>query len=231
MQLTLKDGSKMSFDGAMSALDVTKHISEGLARAAIVCRIDGKLASMDTIIDKDCNFEVLTFNDEDGKKVYRHTCAHILAQAVRNIYPTVQLAIGPAVDNGFYYDFDFKTPITQADFEKIEAEMKSIIKANLPITRIECSREEAGERIAKMKDGVCIINTSRGTNVDEAALLAALESGKVRAAGLDVYADEPASNSALYSHPMVSCTPHIGSATVEAQGRIGEELVEIISKM
>ncbi len=141
----------MSFDGAMSALDVTKHISEGLARAAIVCRIDGKLASMDTIIDKDCNFEVLTFNDEDGKKVYRHTCAHILAQAVRNIYPTVQLAIGPAVDNGFYYDFDFKTPITQADFEKIEAEMKSIIKANLPITRIECSREEAGERIAKMK--------------------------------------------------------------------------------
>ena len=151
MQLTLKDGSKMSFDGAMSALDVTKHISEGLARAAIVCRIDGKLASMDTIIDKDCKFEVLTFNDEDGKKVYRHTCAHILAQAVRNIYPTVQLAIGPAVDNGFYYDFDFKTPITQADFEKIEAEMKSIIKANLPITRIECSREEAGERIAKMK--------------------------------------------------------------------------------
>ena len=151
MQLTLKDGSKMSFDGAMSALDATKHISEGLARAAIVCRIDGKLASMDTIIDKDCNFEVLTFNDEDGKKVYRHTCAHILAQAVRNIYPTVQLAIGPAVDNGFYYDFDFKTPITQADFEKIEAEMKSIIKANLPITRIECSREEAGERIAKMK--------------------------------------------------------------------------------
>ena len=151
MQLTLKDGSKMSFDGAMSALDVTKHITEGLARAAIVCRIDGKLASMDTIIDKDCNFEVLTFNDEDGKKVYRHTCAHILAQAVRNIYPTVQLAIGPAVDNGFYYDFDFKTPITQADFEKIEAEMKSIIKANLPITRIECSREEAGERIAKMK--------------------------------------------------------------------------------
>ena len=91
--------------------------------------------------------------------------------------------------------------------------------------------DETIERIAKMKDGVCIINTSRGTNVDEAALLAALESGKVRAAGLDVYADEPATNVALYSHPMVSCTPHIGSATVEAQGRIGEELVEIISKM
>ena len=85
------------------------------------------------------------------------------------------------------------------------------------------------ERIEKMKDGVCIINTSRGTDVDEAALLAALESGKVRAAGLDVYADEPASNAALYSHPMVSCTPHIGAATLEAQKRIGAEIVDIIT--
>lgn len=84
------------------------------------------------------------------------------------------------------------------------------------------------ERIEKMKDGVCIINTSRGSNVDEAALLAALESGKVRAAGLDVYADEPATNAALYSHPMVSCTPHIGASTVEAQKRIGAEIVDII---
>ena len=151
MQLTLKDGSKMSFDGAMSALDVTKQISEGLARAAIVCKIDGQLASMDTIVDKDCNFEVFTFADDEGKRVYRHTCAHILAQAVKIIYPTVQLAIGPAIDNGFYYDFDFKTPITQADFEKIEAEMKSIIKANLPITRIVCTRSEAEETITKMK--------------------------------------------------------------------------------
>lgn len=151
MQLTLKDGSKMSFDGAMSALDVTKQISEGLARAAIVCKIDGQLASMDTIVDKDCNFEVFTFADDEGKRVYRHTCAHILAQAVKNIYPTVQLAIGPAIDNGFYYDFDFKTPITQADFEKIEAEMKSIIKANLPITRIVCTRSETEKMITKMK--------------------------------------------------------------------------------
>ena len=89
----------------------------------------------------------------------------------------------------------------------------------------------SAENIAKMKDGVVIINTSRGTNVDEAALLAALESGKVRAAGLDVYADEPATNKALYSHPMVSCTPHIGAATVEAQKRIGTEIVDIIKGM
>lgn len=85
--------------------------------------------------------------------------------------------------------------------------------------------------IAKMKDGVVIINTSRGGNVDEAALLAGLESGKVRAAGLDVFADEPATNKALYSHPMVSCTPHIGAATVEAQKRIGAEIVDIIGKL
>ena len=86
------------------------------------------------------------------------------------------------------------------------------------------------DTIAKMKDGVCIINTSRGANLDEDALLAALESGKVRAAGLDVYASEPAQNKALYSHPMVSCTPHIGASTVEAQKRIGQEIVDIISK-
>ena len=85
------------------------------------------------------------------------------------------------------------------------------------------------DNIAKMKDGVCIINTSRGTNVDEAALLDALNSGKVRAAGLDVFAEEPATNHALYSHPMVSCTPHIGAATKEAQKRIGEEIVDIIT--
>lgn len=151
MEITLKDGNKMSLDCAMSALDVTKHISEGLSRAAIVCKIDGQLSSMDTIVDKDCKFEVLTFDDEEGKRVYRHTCSHILAQAVHNIYPTVQLAIGPAVDNGFYYDFDFKTPITQADFDKIEAEMKSIIKANLAITRMVCSREEAVKLVQEMK--------------------------------------------------------------------------------
>ncbi len=151
MIITLKDGSNRSFDAPMSAFEVTKSISEGLARAALVCKIDGELCSMDTLIDKDCKFEVLTFSDEEGRRVYRHTCSHILAQAVANIYPTVQLAIGPAVENGFYYDFDFKTPITQADFEKIEAEMKSIIKANLPIRREVLSRKEAEKIILKKK--------------------------------------------------------------------------------
>ncbi|MEG2541326.1 MAG: threonine--tRNA ligase, partial [Clostridia bacterium] len=128
-----------------------KKISEGLSRSALVCKIDGKVFGLNTIVDKDCTFEALTFADDEGKTAYRHTCSHILAQAVRNIYPTALLAIGPAIDDGFYYDFDFKTPISQADFEKIEAEMKSIIKANLPITRTTCSRADAEKLIARIK--------------------------------------------------------------------------------
>ncbi len=151
MQITLKDGNNLFIDGAMSAYEVTKKISEGLARAALVCKINGALASMDAMVDGDCTFEALTFDSEEGKRVYRHTCAHILAHAVKNIYPTVQLAIGPAVENGFYYDFDFRTPITQADFEKIEAEMRSIIKANLPIKRFTLPRKEAEKFIKKLK--------------------------------------------------------------------------------
>lgn len=151
MIITLKDGSKKEVGGAMSALELTRQISEGLARAALVCRIDGRLASMNEIIDRDCEFEALTFKDEEGRQAYRHTCAHILAQAVKNIYPTVQLAIGPAVKDGFYYDFEFKTPITQADFEKIEAEMKSIVKADLPVVKTVVPRTEAEKIIKKTK--------------------------------------------------------------------------------
>lgn len=151
MDLKLKDGRVVSLDDSMSAYEAAKRIGDGLAKSALACKINGVVCSMDTLVDKDCDFELLTFQDEEGRRVYRHTCAHILAQAVRNVYPTVQLAIGPAVDNGFYYDFDFRTPITQADFGKIESEMKSIVKANLPITRIECTRKEAEVRISKMK--------------------------------------------------------------------------------
>ncbi len=151
MEITLKDSTKLSLDAPMSAFEVTKRISEGLARAAVACKVNGKLVAMNEIVSSDCTFEALTFESEEGKRVYRHTCSHILAQAVKNIYPTVQLAIGPAIENGFYYDFDFKTPITQADFEKIEAEMKAIIKANLPIERIVVTRSEAESMIRNMK--------------------------------------------------------------------------------
>ncbi len=151
MIITLKDGNKIAIDGSATAYEIAKQIGERLAKAALVCKVDGVLTSMNEVIDHDCNFEILTWNDEEGKKAYRHTASHILAQAVKNIYPTVQLAIGPAIDDGFYYDFDFKTPITQADFEKIEAEMRSIIKANFPIERKVVSRKEAETAIKKSK--------------------------------------------------------------------------------
>ena len=151
MIITLKDGKQLEVEGAMSALDITKRISEGLARTALVAKADGKFVSMNETVDRYCTFEVFTFKDEEGRLAYRHTCSHILAQAVRNIYPTAQLAIGPAVKDGFYYDFEFKTPITQADFEKIEAEMKSIIKADMPIVDSTMNRKDAEKFIKKSK--------------------------------------------------------------------------------
>lgn len=145
MKITLKNGDIMDIDSPISAYELTRSISDGLARASLACKINGVVTEMSTIIDKDCTFEVLTFSDEEGKKVYRHTCSHILAQAVKSIFPNAKLAIGPAIENGYYYDFDFKTPITQDDLDKIEKEMKSIIKAKYPIERFELPREKAIE--------------------------------------------------------------------------------------
>ncbi len=143
MKIILKDGNVIEIEKPISAFELAKSISEGLAKAAVACKINGKVCAMSDIIDSDCNFEVLTFAEEDGRKVYRHTCSHILAQAVKNIFPTAKLAIGPAIENGFYYDIDFKTPITFEDLERIEKEMKAIIKAKYPIERFELSRKDA----------------------------------------------------------------------------------------
>ena len=143
MKIILKDGNVIEIEKPISAFELAKSISEGLAKAAVACKIDGKVCAMSDIIDKDVNFEVLTFEQEEGKKVYRHTCSHILAQAIKNIFPTAKLAIGPAIDNGFYYDIDFKTPINFDDLERIEKEMKAIIKAKYPIERFELSRKDA----------------------------------------------------------------------------------------
>ncbi len=143
LKIKLKDGRIMEVAENSKIYEVASQISEGLGRAAICGRIDGKLVDIKTPLTADCKLEIVTFADEDGKNVYRHTCSHILAQAVKNVFPTVKLAIGPAIANGFYYDFDFKTPITKDDFDKIEAEMKKIIKANLPLERIDVSKEYA----------------------------------------------------------------------------------------
>ena len=142
MIITLKNGTK-EFDAPISILDIAKSISEGLARAALAGKVDGKLTELNTIVDKDCKVEIVTFADEEGKSIYRHTASHVLAQAVLNIYPTATLAIGPSIATGFYYDIDFKTPVTVEDLEKIEQQMAKIIKADYPIERFVLPRKEA----------------------------------------------------------------------------------------
>ena len=127
MKITLKDGSFKEYDQAMAAIDIAKDISEGLARVACVAEVDGNVVDLRTIIDKDCTLNILTFDSEEGKKAYRHTCAHVLAQAVKNLYPDAKLTIGPAIDNGYYYDFDMES-LDRAALDAIEKEMKKIIK-------------------------------------------------------------------------------------------------------
>ena len=149
MIITLKDGSKREVKEGISVIDLAKEISEGLARVAMAGRVDGKVVDLRYNLNKDCNVEILTFDDEDGKKAYWHTTSHIMAQAIKRLYKDVKLAIGPAIDGGFYYDFDTEYRFSEADFEKIEAEMKKIIKEDIPIERFELPRSEA---IKLMKD-------------------------------------------------------------------------------
>ncbi len=143
MKITLKDGSVREYDAAMTAADITKDISMGLYRNATACKIDGAVADLRTVIDGDCTLEVFTFEDEDGKKAYNHTASHIMAQAVKRLYPDAKLTIGPAIDNGFYYDFDVENTFSPEDLDKIEAEMKKIIKEDLALERFELPVDEA----------------------------------------------------------------------------------------
>lgn len=145
MKITLKDGSSREFEAALTAADITKDISQGLYRSACACRINGEVKDLRSVVDGDCTFEVLTFDDEDGRKAFNHTASHIMAQAVKRLYPEAKLTIGPAIDNGFYYDFDVETPFSPEDLEKIEAEMKKIVKENPEIERFELPSGEAVE--------------------------------------------------------------------------------------
>lgn len=143
INISLPDGSIKSFDGEVNSSQVIKSISEGLFRNAIAVEIDGILCDLNTVINNDCKFKVITYNDEPGKEIYRHTAAHILAQAIKTVYPNSLLAFGPAIKTGFYYDIEFKTPITMEDFVTIEQEMQRIIKADFPIERQLISKKEA----------------------------------------------------------------------------------------
>lgn len=142
MKITLKDGSSKEYAGAMSVYDIAMDISEGLARAACAGEVDGKVVDLRTIIDSDVCLNILTANDKEGLKVYRHTAAHVMAEAVKRLFPEAKLTIGPAIDNGFYYDFDHAA-FSREDLDKIEAEMKKVIKEGAKIERFVLSREEA----------------------------------------------------------------------------------------
>lgn len=143
MKITLPDGSIIQAAENSTVGDVAKGISEGLFRNAVCGKVNGELVDLSHVLTGDCEVKIITLKDKEGLNVYRHTTAHVLAQAVKNIFPTSKLAIGPTVENGFYYDIEFKTPITRDDLVKIENEMKDIIKSDLPIERLVYNRQDA----------------------------------------------------------------------------------------
>ena len=135
LKITLKDGSKIEIEKGAKIIDVAQKISEGLARNATCGEINGEIKDLRYEIQEDCDLVIHTFNQEDleGKKAYWHTTSHIMAQAVKRLFPDVKFAIGPSIDDGFYYDFDVEKPFTDEDKEKIEEEMKKIIKEDIKI--------------------------------------------------------------------------------------------------
>lgn len=143
IKLTLKDGSVKEIEQAMPASEIIKGIGMGLYKAACVVKINGEIKDLRTVIDSDCEFEVLTFDSKHGKETFWHTASHLLAQAVKNLYPDAKLGRGPATENGFYYDFEVEKPFTPADLEKIQAEMKKLAKEGFELERFELSRDEA----------------------------------------------------------------------------------------
>ncbi len=143
MKVILKDGTCMEFDNGISVLEVAKTISEGLARAACAAKVNGEVVDLRTELNEDVELEILTFRDDEGKKAFRHTASHIMAQAVKRLYPDTKLAIGPSIEDGFYYDFDRETAFSQEELAEIEKEMKKIVKENIKLERFELPRAEA----------------------------------------------------------------------------------------
>lgn len=142
MKITLKDGSVKEYDSAKSVYEIAADLSEGLARVACAGEVDGEVVDLRTTIDKDCTLNILTANDPEGLRVVRHTCSHVMAEAVKRVFPEAKLAIGPAIDTGYYYDFEHE-PFSREDLDKIEAEMKKIIKQGNKLERFTLPREEA----------------------------------------------------------------------------------------
>ena len=194
IKITLKDGSEMEVEKGLSVLEITKKISEGLARVATCAEVNGEVKDLRTAIEEDCTLNILTFDSLNGKKAYWHTTSHVLAQAIKRIYPEMKLAIGPAIDNGFYYDFDTETPFTPEMLEKIEAEMKKIIKEDIAIERFSLPKKEAlelmkdepykQELINELPEGEEISFYKQGDFTDLCAGPHLLSTGKLKAVKL-----------------------------------------------
>ena len=151
-KITLKGGTVKEFDAPVSAAEVAKQIGAGLFKSACGCRIDGKVCDLRTVIDSDCTLDILTFDDKDGRHIFRHTAAHIAAQAIKRLYPNTKLAIGPATDDGFYYDFDVEKPFSPSDLTAIEAEIKKIAKEDIELVRKFVSPDEARAVMSKRNE-------------------------------------------------------------------------------
>ena len=147
MKIKLADGSVKEFRDGMSALEIAKELNQKLGKTAVAVKIDGTVTELTTVVPDGATLEILTFLDEDGKKAVWHTASHVLAQAVKRLYPEAKLAIGPATDNGFYYDYDTEKPFTNEDLAKIEKEMKKIVAENIPLTKYTLPRVEAIEKM------------------------------------------------------------------------------------
>ena len=197
IKIKLKDNSEMEVEEGLSVLEIAKKISEGLARVATVAEINGEVVDLRTTVNKDCSLNILTFESSlNGKKAYWHTTSHIMAQAIKRLYPEIKLAIGPSIDNGFYYDFDTDKPFTPEMLEAIEKEMKKIIKEDIAIERFELPRAEAikfmeerqepykVELINDLPDGETISFYKQGDFTDLCAGPHLMSTGKVKAVKL-----------------------------------------------
>ena len=143
VSITLPDGSKREFEGAVSVLDIAKNISTSLAKAALAGRVDGRLVDLSHVVEQDAAVAIVTGRDPEGLEILRHSTAHLMAQAVKELFPEAQVTIGPAIENGFYYDFSFSRAFTPEDLKKIEKRMDEIVKRDLPVERVEMKREDA----------------------------------------------------------------------------------------
>ena len=143
INVTLKGGVVKEYENGITAMEIARDLGMGLYKAACVAKINGEVKDLRTPLNEDCELQILTFDDDEGKSTYRHTASHVMAQAVKRLYPEAKLAIGPSIENGFYYDFDVESPFTPEDLEKIEAEMKKIIKEDLPLEHFEMTPEDA----------------------------------------------------------------------------------------